>query len=53
VDWYQGGSKLSDEVKVTHKSGTETSTTLAKATTTSTDIKAFAGVYVMTLGFGF
>ena len=53
VDWYQGGLKLSDDVKVTHKSGTETSSTLAKATTTSTDIKAFAGVFVVTFGFGF
>jgi hypothetical protein len=53
VDWYQGGSKLSDEVTVTLKSGTETTTTLAKATTTSTDIAAFAGVFVMTFGFGF
>lgn len=53
MDWYQGGLKLSDDVKVTHKSGTETSSTLAKATTTSTDIKAFAGVFVVTFGFGF
>ena len=53
VVWYQGGLKLSDDVKVTHKSGTETSSTLAKATTTSTDIKAFAGVFVVTFGFGF
>ena len=53
VDWYQGGSKLSDEVKVTLKSGTETTTTLAKANTTSTDINAFAGAFVMTFGFGF
>ena len=53
LDWYQGGSKLNDEVKVKHKSGTETSSTLAEATKTSTDIKAFAGVFVMTFGFGF
>ena len=53
LDWYQGGSKLNDEVKVKHKSGTETSSTLAEATKTSTDIKAFAGVFIMTFGFGF
>ena len=53
IDWYQGGSKLSDEVKVKLKSGTETPTTLAQATKTSTDIKAFAGIFVITFGFGF
>ena len=53
VDWYQGGSQLNDEVKVTLKSGTETTTTLTKAATTSTDISAFAGACVMTFGFGF
>ena len=53
LDWYQGGSKLSDETKVTLKSGRETSTTLQNATTTSTEIKAFAGELVLTFGFGF
>ena len=53
VDWYQGGSKLSDGTKVTLKSGAETSLTIAKATETSTEIKAFSGVLVMTFGFGF
>jgi hypothetical protein len=53
MDWYQGGIKLSDETKITIKSGTETSKTLQNATTTSTDIKAFAGELVLTFGFGF
>ena len=53
IDWYQSGIKLSDKTKVTLKSGKETSTTRQKATTTSTDIKAFAGELILTLGFGF
>ena len=53
IDWYQGGSKLSDKVTVKLKSGTETSTTLAKATETPADIKAFAGILLITFGFGF
>ena len=53
IDWYQSGIKLSDKTKVTLKSGRETSTTRQKATTTSTDIKAFAGELILTLGFGF
>ena len=53
IDWYQGGSKLSDTITVKHKSGTETSTTLAKATETPADIKAFAGILLITFGFGF
>ena len=53
IDWYQGGSILSEEITVKHKSGTETATTLAKAKETSTDIKAFSGTFVITFGFGF
>ena len=53
IDWYQGGSKLSDEVTVKLKSGTETPATLAEATKTPTEIKAFAGIFVITFGFGF
>ena len=53
IDWYQGGSKLSDTITVKHKSGTETTTTLAQATKTSTDVSAFAGIFVATFGFGF
>ena len=53
IDWYQSGIKLSDKTEVTLKSGTETSTTRQKATTTSTDIKAFAGELILTFGFGF
>ena len=53
IDWYQGGSKLSDTITVKLKSGTETTTTLAQATKTSTDVSAFAGIFVVTFGFGF
>ena len=53
IDWYQGGSKLSDTITVKLKSGTETTTTLAQATKTSTDVSAFAGIFVATFGFGF
>ena len=53
IDWYQGGSTLSDTKTIKHKSGTETATTLAQATKTSTDVSAFAGIFVVTFGFGF
>ena len=53
MDWYQSGIKLSEKTEVRLKSGTETSTTFQKATTTSTDIKAFAGELILTFGFGF
>ena len=53
IDWYQSGSILSDKVTVKLKSGTETSTTLAKATEIPADIKAFAGILLITFGFGF
>jgi len=53
IDWYQGGSILSDTITVKLKSGTETTTTLAQATKTSTDVSAFAGIFVVTFGFGF
>jgi len=53
IDWYQGGSKLSDTITVKLKSGTETTTTLAQATKTSTDVSAFSGIFVATFGFGF
>jgi len=47
IDWYQGGSKLSDKATIKLKTGTETATTLAKATKTSTDIKAFSGSFLI------
>ena len=53
IDCYQGGNKLSDTITVKHKSGTETTTSLAQATKTSTDGSAFAGIFVVTFGFGF
>ena len=53
LDWFQDGFKQSEEISVSHKSGTETSITLGKATETSTEIKAFAGILVMSFGFGF
>ena len=53
IDWYQGGSIQSDKATVKLKSGAETSTTLAKATETPGDIKVFAGILLITFGFGF
>ena len=53
IDWYQGGTKLSDKITVTRKSGTETSTTKAAAEQESTDIQAFGGALIFTFGFGF
>ena len=53
IDWYQGGVKLSDKITVTRKSGTETSASKVAAEQESTDINAFGGVLVLTLGFGF
>ncbi|MCH2264842.1 MAG: hypothetical protein MK515_00060 [SAR324 cluster bacterium] len=53
IDWFQGGSKLSEKASATLVSGTESSTSKAKAETTSTEVQAFAGVFIFTFGFGF
>jgi len=53
IDWYQTGNVLSKDIKVKHKSGTETTTTSAKAEETSTEIKHFSGAIIVTFGFGF
>ena len=53
IDWYQTGSILSEEISVTHKSGTETGATLSEANKTATEIKPFTGMFVVTYGFGF
>ena len=53
IDWFQGGSKLSEKASATLVSGTESSTSKAKAETTSTKVQAFAGVLIFTFGFGF
>ena len=53
IDWYQTGTVLSEDISVTHKSGTETGTTLSEANKTATDIKAFTGMFIITYGFGF
>ena len=53
IDWFQGGSKLSDKVSVKHKSGTVSSGSQTGAEKESTDISAFAGVLIFTFGFGF
>ena len=53
IDWYQSGIKLNDKATIKLKTGAETATTLAKATKTSTEIKAFSGSFLITLGFGF
>jgi len=53
IDWFQGGSKLSDKVSVKLKSGTVDSGSQTSAEKESTDISAFAGVLIFTFGFGF
>ena len=57
IDWFQGGSKLSDEVSVTHKSGTVSEKSKKgaekEAIAISDDINGFAGVLIFTFGFGF
>ena len=52
IDWYQTGTVLSEDISVTHKSGTETGATLSEANKTATDIKAFTGMFIITYGFG-
>ena len=53
ADWVQGGAKLSEKASATLVSGTESSTSKAKAETTSTEVQAFAGALIVTFGFGF
>ena len=53
IDWFQGGSKLSDKVSVKLKSGTVDSGSQTSAEKESTDVSAFAGVFIFTFGFGF
>jgi len=53
IDWFQGGSKLSDKVSVKQTSGSVSSTSQTSAEKESTDISAFAGVLIFTFGFGF
>ena len=53
ADWIQGGAKLSEKASATLVSGTESSTSKAKAETTSTEVQAFAGALIVTFGFGF
>ena len=53
ADWIQGGAKLSEKASATLVSGTESSTSKAKAETTSTEVQAFAGGLIVTFGFGF
>jgi len=53
IDWFQGGAKLSDKVSVKQTSGSVSSTSQTSAEKESTDISAFAGVFIFTFGFGF
>ena len=53
IDWFQGGSKLSDKVSVKQTSGSVSSTSQTSAEKESTDISAFAGALIFTFGFGF
>ena len=53
IDWFQGGAKLSEKASAKLVKGTESSSSKAKAETTSTEVQAFAGVLIATFGFGF
>ena len=53
IDWFQGGSKLSDKITVKLKSGKVSSGAQTGAEKESTDVSAFAGVLIFTFGFGF
>ena len=53
IDWFQGGSKLSDKITVTLKDGTEDTASKKSAEKQSTDLSAFAGALIFTFGFGF
>jgi hypothetical protein len=53
IDYYQGGSKLSDKITVTLKDGTEDTASKTSAEKQSTDMSAFAGALIFTFGFGF
>ena len=53
ADWFQGGAKLSEKASATLVSGTESSSSKAFAETRSTEVQAFAGVLIVTFGFGF
>ena len=53
IDWFQGGSKLSDKITVKLKSGNVSSGAQTGAEKESTDVSAFAGVLIFTFGFGF
>ena len=53
IDYFQGGSKLSDKITVTLKDGTEDTASKKSAEKQSTDISAFGGALIFTFGFGF
>ena len=53
IDWFQGGSKLSDKVSVKQTSGSVSSTSQTSAEKESTDVSGFAGALIFTFGFGF
>ncbi|MDP7171090.1 MAG: hypothetical protein QGF45_06900 [SAR324 cluster bacterium] len=53
IDYFQGGSKLSDKVTVKQTSGTASASSESSAEKESTDINAFGGALIVTFGFGF
>jgi len=53
ADWFQGGAKLSEKASATLVSGTESSSSKAFAETRSSEVQAFAGVVIVSFGFGF
>ena len=53
IDYFQGGSKLSDKVTVKQTSGTVSASSESSAEKESTDVNAFGGALIFTFGFGF
>ena len=53
IDYFQGGSKLSDKVTVKQTSGTASASSESSAEKESTDVNAFGGALIFTFGFGF
>ena len=53
IDWFQGGSKLSEKVTVEQTSGTVSSSSQTSAESETTGVNAFGGALIFTFGFGF
>ncbi len=53
IDWFQGGSKLSEKVTVKQTSGAVSSSSQTSAESETTGVNAFGGALIFTFGFGF